>query len=480
MTELPDIARATCERYDLVPSRATVVVMVSGGADSVVLLHLFTTGQLGQGLRLFAVHINHMLRGAESDADESFVRDLCARLDIELKVVRVDVAAFAASTGQNLEDAGREVRYRLATEELDTRCASVGIPMESGRIATGHTRDDRVETYLMRVITGAGSGGLSSLRPRRGRIVRPLVECPRELVRTHLSLLGQPWREDASNLDTTRLRARIRHEVLPMMRRINPRFDETAMRSAEVLSAENDLLAEMAREHAHEIAEKNGAALVLDRAGLARLSRPLRRRVIREILKTHFPQAARVEFDHVEAVTEACGADQDRSFARDLPGGVRVETRYGTITISRMGEDLQALAPSLLPIPGTVDFGAAGKLHASRAVHGDLSGHAYSVVIDGGVVCDSLSVTCVRPGDRMRPLGMSGTRKLSDMLIDEKVPARLRPRIPVVRDGDRIVWMAGVRMSEEYKVVPETRNPLRLTWEPGEKPFMADKDRQEG
>jgi len=480
MTELSDIARATCERYDLVPPGAAVVVMVSGGADSVALLHLFATGQLGQGLRLSAIHINHMLRGAESDADESFVRDLCARLGVELEVARVDVAALAASAGQNLEDAGREVRYRLAAEELDSRCASAGIPMESGCIATGHTRDDRVETYLMRVITGAGSGGLSSLRPRRGRIIRPLAECSRELVRTHLSSLAQPWREDASNLDTTRLRARIRHEVVPMMRQINPRFDEAVLRSVEVLSAENDLLAEVAREHAREIAGKNGAALPLDRAGLARLSQPMRRRVIREVLKAHFPQASRVEFDHVEALAEACGDDRGGYFARDLPGGLRVETRYGTITVLHTGEDLQTLAPSLLPIPGTADLGIAGRLRASRAAHGDLSGSACSVVIDGGAVSESLSVTCVRPGDRMRPLGMSGTRKLSDMLIDEKLPARLRPRIPVVRDGDRIVWLAGVRMSEEYKVVPETRDPVRLTWEPGDESPVAYKDRREG
>ncbi len=465
MTLLADIACATVARYDLLPPESVVVVMVSGGADSVALLHLLAAGELGADLPVSALHVNHLLRGADADTDESFVCDLCERLGVGLRVVRFDVAAYAAEVGLNLEDAGRKVRYRFAAEEIDARCDAAGTPREGGRIAVGHTRDDRLETFLMRLAAGAGATGLTSLRPARDRIVRPLADAPRALVRDHLALLGESWREDASNADTTRLRARVRHELLPLLREISPQVDEAVARSLEILSAEDGLLAEMAGAYARDFTTVAEGRLHLDRAMMATLSLPMRRRTVRAALARIFPEASRLEFDHIEALVEACAAPVSTSFARDLPGGLRAGSEYGTIIVSRTGEEPRALAPSLLLIPGTAELGDAGRLHAEETGSGDVSGHARSVVIDAGLVAGTLSVAGPRTGERMRPLGMPGTKKLSDLLVDAKVPARLRPLTPVVRDGERVVWLAGVRMSEDYRVTPLTTRPVRLTWE---------------
>ncbi|MDO8987575.1 MAG: tRNA lysidine(34) synthetase TilS, partial [Coriobacteriia bacterium] len=160
MTSLPDIASATLNRYDMLPQGAIVVVMLSGGADSVSLLLVLAAMAPRAGLKLSALHVNHQLRAGASDEDESFVHELCASLRIPLRVERVAVGKLAEQEGLNLEDAGRRVRYELASEEIDARCAAAGEPADMGRIAVAHTRDDRTETFMMRLAQGAGATGL--------------------------------------------------------------------------------------------------------------------------------------------------------------------------------------------------------------------------------------------------------------------------------------------------------------------------------
>ncbi len=225
MEPLDRTARATSDRLGMLPGGAPVLALVSGGADSVCLLRLLAAGVLGETGRLSVLHVNHQLRGADADADAEFVRALCASLSVEALIVRFDVAAYAAAERLNLEDAGRRVRYRFAEEALDAACAAARVPPGRGRIAVAHTRDDRVETFLMRAITGSGAGGLSSIPYVRGRIVRPLLDCDRAEVRAYLRELGQEWREDDSNTDESRLRALVRARIVPVAEQVNPRSE---------------------------------------------------------------------------------------------------------------------------------------------------------------------------------------------------------------------------------------------------------------
>lgn len=461
MSALLDIARASADRHGMFPAGSVVLAMVSGGADSTALLTLLAGEALAGDAALFALHVNHGLRGADADADETFVCDLCASLGVPLRVERVDVAAYADENGLNLEDAGRRVRYGLADDELDARCAAAGVSPLRGRIAVAHTRDDRLETFLMRLAQGAGAGGLTTLKPVRDRVVRPLIDAPREQVREHLRVLGRSWREDATNADTSRLRARVRAELLPLMRDINPRFDDALSRTVELLAEEDALLAEMASAFARDFAQVSGGRVAFDCAMMATLSLPMRRRTVRMAVLGEFPESSRLEFDHVESLVAGLA---EEGFARDLPGGLRAETRYGTMTVSRAGEGAPAVAPGLLSIPGTVDLGVHGRIVADEVAAGPLSGEPDSTVIDAGKVGCGLTVTGVREGDRMRPLGMRGTKKLSDLLVDAKVPRAERAGVPVVRDGDSIVWVAGLRSSDDYKVDPDTTAHVRLTW----------------
>jgi tRNA(Ile)-lysidine synthase len=455
-------AEATARSRRMFTPEVPVVVMVSGGADSVALLRAVTSGAFGP-LTPSVLHVDHRLRGPASDADAAFVESLCGRISVQCRVVSVDVSAYATSEGLNLEDAGRRVRYHEAEAALDVLCEKAGVKPDIGRIATAHTLDDRAETTLMRLAQGAGAGGLVSLPYVRGRIVRPLLDCSRADVLGYLDSLGQDWREDASNLDTTRLRARVRAELMPLLRRINPRFDEAIARTLSVLGDEDALLDGAARQAGAEIARVSASEISIDRDVFAALPRALQRRVIRVLTRDTFPDSSRLEFEHIEAV---CDGVDDKSFARDLSGGLRAFVEYGRLIISRNGQTVGDLDDRVLAVPGTVDFDGVGHLTAVPGCAQDPPSDPNATLLDADALCGQLTVTSVRDGDRMRPFGMRGTRKVSDVLIDAKVPARVRGTVPVVRDGERIVWVAGVKSSEDYRVGPLTERTVLLTWEP--------------
>jgi len=466
MTSLPDIARATAAAHDMLPAGAPVIAMVSGGADSMALLHLLAGGHLGAELRLSVLHVNHELRGAESDADAQFVETECARLGVACRAVRFDVAGYAQAEGLNLEDAGRRVRYRFAEEEADARAAELGFDPRHARIAVAHTLDDRIETFLMRLLAGAGAGGLASIRHVRGRIVRPLLDAPRDHVRAWLAAQpGGAWREDATNLDTSRTRARIRHEVMPALLAAEPALRTTLARTMGLLADEDALLSEMATAFARDFAaeKRREGEVALDRVMMTTLSRAMQRRTVRAALEAAFPEASRLDSAHIEAIVEGLADD---TFTRDLPWGLRAFCEYGRMIISHRGERPPGVAPSLLPIPGSVDLGSRGSIEAVLVEATDVSGDRFSVVVDVGDAT-VLTVGPAREGERMRPLGMQGTKKLSDLFTDEKVARRDRQGVPVIRDGDRVVWVAGVRMGDEYKVGPHTSRAVRLTWKTG-------------
>lgn len=439
-----------------------MLALVSGGADSTALLQLLAAGDLGPGSPLAVLHVDHMLRGEDSDADAAFVAEQCASLGVECRVMRFDVAAFAAENALNLEDAGRRIRYRFAEEELDALCDASGLARELGRIAVAHNRDDRVETFLMRAITGAGTGGFASIPYRRNRIVRPLLDCDRAAIREWLTERGTPWREDASNSDTARMRAFIRHELVPLFERANPTFRDTLARSIDLIADDDALLGAMAAIHVRDFADVTpGERVIFDREWMGTLDRAMARRTVRSAVLQAFPDASRIESAHIEAIVDGLG---DAGFARDLPDGLRAETEYAKLVVSRAGEVPRVIAPCILPIPGVADLGSCGVITAEPADPADVAGTPDSVTIDAGRL-DRLVVDAPHPGDRMRPLGMDGSRKLSDLLIDAKVPRRDRSVTPVVRDGERIVWLGGLRMSEEYRIGAGTTHAVRLTWQ---------------
>lgn len=457
---------------------APVILMVSGGADSTALLVLAATSTLdiddGRGQariareRLHVLHVNHGLRGIDAEEDEEFVRDLAARYGIPCTIRRADVAALAADAGDNVENAGRELRYaeasRLAAELSD----ALGTPRSAARILTAHTADDRAETFFMNAIRGAGAAGLSSIPRRRNRIVRPLLDRTHQELCDLLRMRGIVWREDATNEDTRYLRAYVRHEVMPVVRTRNPRVTSSLAATCDILSDEDAYLTSVAARAQRELTRRAAEGLaVLDAARLAALDVAIARRVVRAALLGICPDA-RLEARHVASVLRAVAAGEG---SLTIPMGVSVRVQHGLLVMRARSEapepvaawlevpgrlalaDGRVLAARVLPAPSGADPAALARFHALEWEGASVLLDARAAGVDparGG----RLWVDVPHPGDVLCPLGMHGqSKKVSDLLGEARVPLEERALTPVVRTSATggIVWVAPVRADERVR-----------------------------
>jgi tRNA(Ile)-lysidine synthase len=421
-----------------------VLAMLSGGADSVCLVHALSA-VVGPE-RLVAVHVNHGLR-ADARGDERFCAELCEALGIELDVERVEV-----SDRGNLEATAREARYAAAERVRSRR--------QLERIATGHTASDRVETVLYRLVSSPGRRALLGMPERSGRLIRPLLDVSRSDLREYCRAAGLEWREDETNLDRGFARNRLRLDVLPALREINSGVERNVLSTADQLGEEAELL-ETAIDDAAQLVAVGGPAPAVDGARLRELAPALRRLVLRrlaeEAARGPLPLSAR-QVREIEDLARRGG-----SASLDIGAGVQVVSEYGLIRFRRRS-DKEPSAPSTLSIPGRCRFGdwdLRCELEADTKGLREL-GSADEPLLDAGKLAGELTVRGWRPGDRMRPLGLNGTKSLQDLFTDSKVPRSLRDDLPVIESEGEIAWVAGVALSDLFKVTSETTRTVRL------------------
>ena len=509
---------------------APVILMVSGGADSIALLHMAATEPLdlgdGVGLarvakeRLHVLHVNHLLRGADADADQHFVQATCDSLDIPCTVLRVDVAKLAQERDGNVEEIGRRVRYDAARELAQKLCVEQGVSRQKAKILTAHTADDRTETFMMNVMRGSGMGGLASIPRHRGLIYRPLLDYTHDQLKEWLKARGLDWHEDATNTDTHYLRAYMRHNVLPLLKARNPMLVQTVCKIADLMNDEDDYLeAKAARKLRQITLRKSESSLVLDALKLSSTDVVIARRVVRIVARQLIPEAW-LEFRHVDAVLEAVAAGVG---VANLPQNLEARVRLGTVTFSFTGAARSAVGAAAavagtagaggvaaasgepaatlpaaatfgehLAVPGTLEL-ADGRVLSARILpveHGfDVVSYATahsqewlgeSVLLDAHacgvdpVHGGSLWVSGPEAGDTMQPLGMHGqSKKISDLLGEAGVPVESRSMMPIVRTNIRghVVWVAGIRPDERVKCTQDTKQLLELNIYSGHKPF---------
>lgn len=469
--------------------RAPVVLMVSGGADSSALLVMAATSALdiedGRGTariareRLHVLHVNHQLRGLDALEDEEFVQSLAARYGIPCTVRRIDVAALAERTGDNVENAGREARYTAATQLANQLSAEYGTPRAAARILTAHTANDRAETFLMNVMRGTGAAGLTSIPRRRNRIVRPLLDRTHEELCEYLRMRGIVWREDATNADTTRLRSYVRHEVMPVVERRNPRVMASIATTCDILSDEDAYLTAVASQTLRDLTRRREAGTVaVDAARLAATDVAIARRVVRSAILSVAP-TARLEARHVAAVLALVAAGTG---SVQVPQAVEARVEFGLLII-RSRASSEDPPTGWLAVPGTLALGHGRRLvarlaHVERGAdpvalaraHG--SEYAGASVLLAAAACGvserggRLWVEGPHAGDVLCPLGMHGqSKKLSDLLSEARIPRAERRFVPVVRTSPigPVVWVAGIRADERAKVGPDARLLVELT-----------------
>lgn len=465
-------------KHRLIHPGDRIGLAVSGGADSVALLRAFAALAPSLGVVLFVLHLNHSLRGPDSEADAAFVRELASQLSLDADIETEDVASLAAQLHLSLEAAGRRARYaffqRAATaHRLDC-------------IATAHTRDDQAETVLLRLLRGAGTSGLagihrafdlSNLAPAAGaasdpapppapRLIRPLLSISRRQVEEFLRSLGQPFRHDASNLDPRFLRNRVRADLLPALERdYNPRLREALCETAEIAAAEDAFLDSLAAallppeanlEHGIELKLLQGQPLALQRRILRRLCRPY---------------SLALDFAQIEVLRDFALAG--RAGRLNLPRGFAAEILRPKLFPPRLcllapqpksacskescGSEsycLELTLPGALLLAGLWN-GKDMYIRAALLDAASLAGrYNYASFLSPARAGRHLTIRNLCPGDRFHPLHSSGERKVNRLLQERAIPPALRRRWPVALDGERIIWVPGLPVASHAAWIP--------------------------
>jgi tRNA(Ile)-lysidine synthase len=460
MGDIVERVRETIERHRMISPRDTVLAAVSGGPDSVAMLHILAGLRSDFGFELRVAHLDHRFRGEASRDDATFVRDLAARLGLEYTCEEVNVPEFVLVNRMSKQDAARMLRYRFLEKTAKLHYCQ--------RIATGHTADDQAETVLMRVIRGAGPDGLAGIPPKRdGTIIRPLIAVWRSEIEGYLAAHGQSYRTDASNLESEYVRNRVRNELLPLLATYNPNIKRTLVTLGTVMADVSSHLARLTDEAVREVVLRaRMGQFALDLTKLTGYDEALQRSLFRRLFESLRPDLAPLSFHHVEKLLSLVKRGEVGASV-ELPSGGQARLEHGCLVLSH-GAGPSEVIERELPVPGDVTFSEAALRVTAGIVHGRKPPLRPEEVGDSVAYFDwdevrpPLSVRGRREGDRFRPFGLDGTKSLKEYFIDEKVPASLRSAVPLVCDRSGLLWVVGLRRSAAAPVTGETKTILTL------------------
>jgi len=475
----------------------------------VCLFHLLARWQSDFDITLYAAHLDHQLRGAESQADAKYVANLAKQLDVPITIGRRDVAAYRSKRNCSVEEAARELRYDFLAE--------VASDVGAKRVATGHTKDDQVETILMHILRGTGTSGLRGLEPcspipskscqlsavsYQILVIRPLLGITREETLNYCQEYQLEPRIDSSNLSLSFLRNRLRLELLPLLRKYNPSVDQALLRLAEIARDDSSFIEQHAFQLWGEVAKKEDNAIYLNKERVCALPTALQRQLIRLAIDKVLGDTRDIEARHIEAIRNLLSKPVGKRIS--LPHGLICWSEYDEVVIAggfpviaRHEVPKQSELPSLpcpfpalegefpLNVPGETTLPGwrviakiaseqIGKYHceSSASCHSERSeeshntqGSIYRVISDefdlhrAGI---ELLVRQRRPGDRFQPLGMNMPKKLQDFMVDAKIPLSWRDHVPLVCSPQQIIWVVGWRIDDRVKVTEATTQILRL------------------
>ncbi len=478
--------RRVIDRYGLLLPEETVVVGVSGGPDSLCLLHILNRLCDECRIGLHVAHLNHRIRGREADADAAFVAKLAEEWGLPYTVEARDVPALAKEEKLSLEEAARRVRY--------TFLAEVAERVGAKRIAVGHNADDQTESVLMHWLRGAGLAGLRGMLPatplsdyrlleERDKeqeaftLIRPLLEVTRADVEAYCAEHNLQPRFDRSNLDTTYYRNRLRHELIPYLEGYNPGIREVVRRSAKVIADDYAYLqAELDRFWAQVVVSESGEAIKFDLAAWQSLPASFQRSTLRRAIHRLRRSLRNINWIHVEDARLAL-LEKPAGTQVTLPRGLMLTMSYQTFVVADEGyvelpTDLPLLAVDSLPlaVPGTTRLPESQwRVEARLLSRSELppgwedNEDPWQAFLDHGVTGSELTLRRRRPGDRFQPLGLGGRQTtLREFMINVKIPARWRHLVPIVASPQHIVWLAGWRVDERARVTASTEPVLHL------------------
>jgi len=446
-----------------------LVVAVSGGADSVCLLHILAQWQSRLRLKLHIAHINHQLRGEESATDAAYVSDLTYKLGIPATIEGHNVKAYQQQKQLSLEEAAREVRYSFLARVAE----SIGAKY----IAVGHTRDDHIETILMHIVRGTGMAGLQGLqhsttlqladKKTNLKLIRPLITVSRKDTKNYCNHFQLSERSDSSNVSHYFFRNRIRQELLPIMRSYNQGIDASLIRLADIASSDVSFIEQHVSRLWKQVADVNNNAIYLNTEKLSKLHLSLQRQILRKAIEQLSGNLKDFEADHINTMIDFLTRPAGKSL--HLPRGLRLVKEYGRMVLTTGNTSLCPL-PELedvfnIKVPGeTISSGWHVKTDIVAGSIKDVDLNGYKACFDLNKTGTQLKVRKRKQGDRFQPLGIHFAKKLQDFMVDAKIPRTWRSRVPLLCSPSQIIWVVGWQIDDRVKVTAETSQILNITF----------------
>lgn len=439
-------------KYNLIEENSTIILGVSGGYDSMSLALCFLELRKEKDFQLIVAHINHMMRGSASDGDEAFVRDFCEKNSIKFFSHHEDMQALAQDEKISEEDAGRRIRYGFFHELADK--------YENSLIATGHNQGDQVETVLLNLIRGTGTRGLRGMDYKNGKIIRPILNISREEIQSFVDVSGWGHREDASNQESIYRRNSLRNQLIPFIEEnYNPAFQEKVYAMTELIKEDTDLIESVIDESLQllDLNYKSGQ-IDFDQEKFLSLDKTRQKHILRYFIEEINGSLSGFDKAHIEEFLGLTKADTGKFMSIN---SIVLKSEYGRIKVFKEEEvpELKAMKMGIKDM----DFSFANYNISFRVLANSkrLKASRNTQYFDA----DLLKEINIRPrenGDRIRPFGFDGSKKLKDIFIDEKIPRDKRDSLPIFTDGREIIWVAGIRRSSLYTVKSSTKNIIKI------------------
>jgi tRNA(Ile)-lysidine synthase len=463
LKELLKQTKETIEKHFMLSGEERVLVALSGGPDSVCLLHVLKNLKDEFRLDLHALYVDHGLRPDEAPGEIEFCEKLCKKLDLPFITKSIDVKSYAQEKGLNRQEAARELRYQVFEE--------TALETNARKIALGHTADDQAETLLMRLFRGSGPTGLSGIPPVRGKFIRPLIDIERQQIEMYLQEEKIDYIVDSSNLKEDYLRNKVRLSLMPMIREVNPNIIGTLSRTAAILREEERYFGILVTKTLMRLmSRKTDSRIELFLSPLEAMEKVILRRTLRRAIEETRGLRG-INFIHIEDIIKLIkkGKTGDRLY---LSHGIRAIKDYSVLILT--SEPPVTLDIYTLEVPGELVLKEAG-VFIKASVHENKlseikdfrlptldSRLGTTIVLDAEKMIFPLVVRPRKRGDFFYPLGFGKKKKLQDFFVDEKVPRDERDAIPLIVSGEDIVWIVGYRGDERFKVTDQTKKVLKL------------------
>lgn len=436
--------KTTIKKFGMIKPKHRILIGLSGGPDSICLLHVLNRLKQEFNIKIYAFHLNHKLRGKESEADEKFVKEFCRNLRIPFRIRSAKVKEYAKKNRLSLEQAAREIRYRrLEQEQKRLSCDRIGL---------GHNADDNAETVILNLIRGTGLKGLAGIPPFRDNIVRPLIKTERKAIIQYLKANRIDYRTDSTNLDTKIKRNFVRIKIMPQLKRLNPNLIETVSRISAMLRADENYLDNITKEILNKLViRKSKNRTILDSKELLSYNVSIRRRVLKSLL----PEMG---FDKIEKILQTI--EQTSVGSVTLSQNLVAKKEYDRLYIGKISEKPGNQEISI-PVGRSLMINEMGvELETAILPNFDLAEKDRNTeVFDYDKLSPPFYLRYRKAGDRFTPFG-GKEKKLKEVLIDDKIPERLRNQLPLFGDSQGVLWILGGRRAERGRIMQNTKKFL--------------------